>query len=134
MRKIFFCARGKARNSGAGRRNITMKEGVTHQGSRDLLLGNNPSEELVNLYSNELQVTESTPKAFIVLSNDDDVVPVRNSLDYAEALRNNNIPLSMHIYPEGGHGWGFNPEFKYHNLWIPELLGWLNDLYPVNEK
>ena len=108
---------------------ISMKEGLTHRGSRDNLLGILPPEELVELYSNELQVDPTTPPAFIAVSADDDVVPIGNTLDYVKALTDNSVPVSVHIYPTGGHGWGYNPEFKYFNLWYPEFISWLNNLY-----
>ena len=108
---------------------ISMEEGVTHQGSRDNLLGLEPSEELVNYYSNQLQVTPETPPAFIALSGDDMVVPVKNSLDYIQALTDNGIPVSLHLYPTGGHGWGYKPDFKYFNMWVPEFLFWIDNLF-----
>lgn len=108
---------------------ITMREGVTHQGSRDNLLGNTPDPALVDEYCNELHVSEATPKAFIVLSADDDVVPMRNSMDYYNALLNNNIPTSFHIYPTGGHGWSCRPSFPYQDAWVKELLTWLGNIY-----
>ena len=107
---------------------ISMKEGVTHQGSREGLLGKNPSEELVELYSNELQVTKQTPPAFIAVSADDDVVPVKNSIQYFNALVENGVSVSLHIYPSGSHGWGYSPEFVHNEMWFAELLHWLNNL------
>lgn len=104
---------------------ITMDAAFTHQGSRSNLLGDNPSSDLVDEYSNEKQVDENTPKAFIVLSGDDDIVPVANSLRYYESLIKDNIPVSMHIYPSGGHGWGYGKWFKYHPQVIFELDNWL---------
>ena len=106
---------------------ITMDAAFTHQGSRSNLLGDNPSSDLVDDYSNEKQVDENTPKAFIVLSGDDDIVPVANSLRYYESLIKDNIPVSMHIYPSGGHGWGYGKWFKYHPQVIFELDNWLKE-------
>ena len=83
---------------------ISMKDGITHEGSKQLLLGETPSQQLVELYSNETQVTPQTPPAFIVLSGDDTLVPIENSLLYYKALNDNGIPSSLHIYPKGGHG------------------------------
>ncbi|MCM1519784.1 MAG: alpha/beta hydrolase [Lachnoclostridium sp.] len=104
---------------------ITMDSTLTHPGSRKNLLGKNPSAELEALYSNELQVDSLTPRAFVVLSNDDTVVPPLNSINYYEALIDNSIPASLHIYPTGGHGWGMRTSFRYHNLFTDELLAWL---------
>ena len=109
---------------------ISMKEGITHQGSRNGLLGDNPDQETVDFYSNELMVSSQTPPAFIAVSTDDSVVPLQNSLDYYNALLNNGVPSSLHIYPVGNHGWGTNPEFQYHDEWIAEMIAWLKSFSP----
>lgn len=104
---------------------ITMEEGLTHKGSRDNLLGTEPTPALVTLFSNELQVTGETPKAFIMASTDDRTVPVENSLRYYTALIRNGVGASMHLYPTGGHGWGYNDSFIYKRDWTGELEKWL---------
>lgn len=83
---------------------ITMREGTTHGGSRLNLLGENPSDELVRHYSNELQVTAATPPTFLVHAGDDDAVPVQNSLLFYDALLAHQVPAELHVYPQGGHG------------------------------
>lgn len=83
---------------------ITMGQG-THGGSRQNLLGTNPSEELVRRYSNELQVTAETPPTFLLHSADDEAVPVQNSLRFHEALLAQKVPAELHVYPHGGHGY-----------------------------
>ena len=108
---------------------VTMAE-YTHQGSKDNLLGKNPSEELVKLYSNELQVTEQTPPAFIMHSSDDTVVPVQNTLDYYLSLCKHGVPASVHFYPIGGHGWGYNESFPYKAQWKDEMEKWLREILP----
>lgn len=108
---------------------VTMTE-YTHQGSKDNLLGKNPSEELVKLYSNELQVTEQTPPAFIMHSSDDTVVPVQNTLDYYLSLCKHGVPASVHFYPIGGHGWGYNESFPYKAQWKDEMEKWLREILP----
>ncbi len=105
---------------------VSMDANKTHEGSRNALLGENPSEELVKLYSNELQVTTDTPKAFIMLSSDDGAVPPANSIDYYTALINNKVKASLHAYPVGGHGWGFRDSFPYKRQWTGELEKWLS--------
>ena len=97
-------------------------------GSRDNLLGKSPSEELVRLYSNELQVTGDTPPAFIMHSSDDGAVPVSNSVSYYLALVKNKVPASLHTYPIGGHGWGFRDSFTYKRQWTGELEKWLREI------
>lgn len=106
---------------------VTMTD-YTHQGSKDNLLGKNPSEELVKLYSNELQVTEQTPPAFIMHSSNDDAVPVLNSINYYLALCKHGVWSSIHLYPIGGHGWGYNESFPYKAQWKNELEKWLREI------
>ncbi len=106
---------------------VSMDEKVTHNGSRINLLGDKPSEELVKLYSNELQVTPETPKAFIMLSSDDGAVPPANSINYYNALLENKVKASLHAYPIGGHGWGFRDSFPYKSQWTQELEKWLRE-------
>ena len=105
---------------------ISMEEGKTHMGSRINLLGENPSAELVRLYSNETRVTPDTPKAFIMLSSDDGAVPPANGIDYYMALLANKVPATLHAYPTGGHGWGFRDKFPYKRQWTGELEKWLD--------
>lgn len=106
---------------------ITMDASFTHSGSRENLLGQNPSQQLVDQYSNEKHVTPDTPEAFIVLSSNDRTVPVANSLRYYEALVANKVVATMHIYPEGDHGWGWGDRFVYKNEWTSELASWLDN-------
>lgn len=106
---------------------VSMNLADSHKGSRDRLLGNEPSEELVKLYSNELHVTADTPPAFIMHSSDDGAVPVSNSVNYYLALVKNKVPATLHTYPVGGHGWGFRDSFKYKRQWTGELEKWLRE-------
>ena len=108
---------------------ITMDNSFTHQGSREALLGSDPSEELVKAYSNELQVTSDTPPTFIAVSANDNVVSVKNSIDYFNALKDNGVPVSLFIYPTGGHGWGYNPDFVHYKEWTAEMIHWFNTLF-----
>lgn len=107
---------------------ISMDLSICHKGSRERLIGKTPTDELVQLYSNELKVSAQTPPAFIMHSSDDRVVPVENSLRYYQALVKNNVPASLHCYPTGGHGWGYNDNFKYKRQWTGELEKWLREL------
>ncbi len=106
---------------------VSMDAITTHMGSRINLLGDNPSDELVKKFSNELQVTPDTPKAFIMLSSDDGAVPPANSLNYYNALLQNKVKASLHTYPVGGHGWGFRDSFRYKRQWTGELEKWLRE-------
>ncbi|MFG6686615.1 alpha/beta hydrolase [Mariniflexile sp. HNIBRBA6329] len=104
---------------------ITMISDYTHNGSQFNLLGNHPTEALINEYSNELQVTENTPPTFIVHSTNDTVVPVENSLNLYIALKDKRIKAEMHIYPEGGHGFGLGLGQGYLQTWTDRLYDWL---------
>ena len=107
---------------------ITMDKSYTHMGSHDNLLGKNASAELETEYSNEKQVTKDTPRAFIVYSDDDKTVPPANGVNYYLALNKNNVPSVLHIYPSGGHGWGFRNTaqgFRYHVQMLDDLTTWL---------
>lgn len=106
---------------------ISMVPGITHGGSRKNLLGDNPTKELEDAYSLERRVSPRSPQAFIVLSADDGAVPPMNSIGYFLALNQQKVPVSMHIYPIGGHGWGFRDNFTYKRQWTEELEKWLRD-------
>ena len=107
---------------------ISMNPSVSHGGSRKNLLGESPTAQLIEKYSNELQVTPETPPAFIVLSSDDKTVPPINSTRYYEALIAHQVPATMHIDPIGGHGFGFRDSFTYKRQWTEELEKWLREL------
>ena len=99
---------------------------TAHIGSSQRLLGEDPTEEMLHLYNNHLQVTPDTPPAFITHSSDDSIVPVANSLDYYSALVDNKVPAAMFIYPTGDHGWGFAKGFEYFPMWTAELAKWIS--------
>lgn len=102
---------------------ISMQENLTHADSRKQLLGSNPSKEDVDLFSNELQVDANTPPAYITHAADDKVVDVDNSIFYFEKLRHNKVPVEMHIYPAGGHGFVFRQDG-----WMDSLVKWMSKL------
>jgi acetyl esterase/lipase len=87
---------------------ISMENSLTHSGSRSSLLGGNPSKELVDLFSNEKQVTSAVPPTFLVHGTSDKVVSVKNSLRFYEALIDKGVKAEMHILQEAGHGFGYN--------------------------
>ncbi|MBQ0104151.1 MAG: alpha/beta hydrolase [Prevotellaceae bacterium] len=104
---------------------ITMDKSFTHMGSFENLLGTNPSQELIDKFSNEKQVNAKTPPALLILSADDPTVNPKNSIEYYYALRNAGVSASMHIYPEGGHGYGGGDRFTYKRQWTAEVEKWL---------
>ena len=103
---------------------VSMME-ATHGGSRTNLLGDNPSPTDIYTFSNEKQVNVNTPPAILFLSDDDKVVVPENSLKYYEALKQNNIPAAMYIFPTGGHGWGFRDGYTYYKQMTELLSAWL---------
>lgn len=105
---------------------ISMREQITHGGSRQNLLGQSPSDDQVELLSNDEQVTQDTPPTFLVHATDDRAVPVANSLRYYEALVKNEVPAELHVFEQGGHGFGMRSDLPV-NQW-PELLQiWLEN-------
>jgi len=105
---------------------ISMDENISHQGSRNLLLGENPTEKLIKRFSNELQVSADTPPTFLVHSMDDGAVPVENSLKYALALKKHSVAAEVHIYEKGGHGFGMAINNKStESNWPESCLSWL---------
>ena len=110
---------------------ISMETNYTHAGSRDNLLGKNPSKELVNLYSNDKQVTSETPPAYLCWASDDSTVKPANSLKYRQALKNAGVPVGYKTFPSGGHGFGFNTSFAYHKQMLQDLTTWLQGLDEV---
>lgn len=104
---------------------VTMDKTLTHGGSRKNLLGTNPSEEMVKLYSNELQVTKKTPPTFIVHAKDDGAVPIANSENLLKALQANKVSAELQVYDIGGHGFGMRKKNIPADNWSEVLKAWL---------
>ncbi len=100
---------------------------LSHEGSRNKLLGPNPSPELVRKYSCELQVSSSTPPAFIVHALNDRTVPVQNSMIFAQACLENRVPASLHVFPAGGHSIGLRENPGSTALWLSLCELWLQE-------
>ena len=75
----------------------------------------------------KLQVTKNTPPSFLVHAGDDGTVPVENSIRYYQACIKNKVPVEMHLYPQGGHGFGMNNKTTSEK-WFDNLISWLNTL------
>lgn len=101
---------------------------ITHKGSFDNLLGEGRTAEQTAPYWLENRVTEQTPPTLILFSDDDDAVPAANGARYYNALKAHGIKASLHIYPTGGHGWGFNDSFAYKAAWQAAALDWLEKI------
>jgi acetyl esterase/lipase len=95
----------------------------THQGSKNNLLGPNPDPALVDLLSNEKQVTADTPPCFIWHTWEDKGVKMENSMAFAAALREKGVPFELHIYEKGGHGMGLGNGHR----WTSDCLAWLKE-------
>jgi pectinesterase len=106
---------------------ISFDSTITHKGSRNNLIGSNPTKEKTDFFSNDLQVTVNTPPSFLVHAGDDAAVPIENSLRYYQACIKNKVPVELHLYPKGGHGFGMNNKTTDDN-WMERLRNWLNKL------
>ena len=103
---------------------ISMENGITHKGSQTSLLGQNPSQLLIDNFSNEKKVTSQTPPTFLVHASDDGAVIPENSINYYLALKKNNISAELHIYEKGGHGFGLGVK-DTSQFWSNDCKQWL---------
>ncbi|MEI7505013.1 MAG: alpha/beta hydrolase [Paludibacter sp.] len=106
---------------------VTMQKELTHAGSRNNLLGNNPTDEQVQFYSNELQVTKKTPPTFLVHAIDDKAVPIANSEQLLKSLQEKNVPAELHKFDVGGHGFGMTKRGIPVDNWSDLLIIWLQN-------
>jgi len=104
---------------------ITFSEEFGHMGSRTNLIGTGNKWELVEKYSNELHVTAQTPPTFLILADDDGGVPPRNSIEFYMALKKYKIPAEMHIFRDGGHGFGMNKKNLPVDQWPSLFAQWM---------
>lgn len=107
---------------------ISFTDTSMHLGSREALLGKDPDPVLVTYYSNELQVKDDTPPAFIVHADNDNGVPVDNTLLMYKALRARHIPAEIHILSEGEHGFGLGGNNDHIASWTNNMKLWLASL------
>jgi acetyl esterase/lipase len=104
---------------------ISFNEEFGHMGSRKNLIGEGNNWNLVEKYSNELHVTPQTPPTFLVLADDDKGVVSRNSVEFYLQLKENNVPAEMHIFQEGGHGFGITKKNLPADQWPNLFYDWL---------
>lgn len=104
---------------------ITMTGPFAHQGSRRNLLGDSPTEDLIDLLSNEKRVTEKTPPCFLVHSSTDHVVPFQNILLFAEALQQHHVPVELHVFDHGPHGFGLGGKDPVLSQWPTLCAAWM---------
>lgn len=107
---------------------ITFTKSTKHSGSQKNLLGENPKQEMLTHFSNELQVTAETPPTFLVHATDDGGVPVENSLLFFQAVKDKNVSATMHIYPKGGHGFSLARKDPHLRGWTERLFEWTESL------
>lgn len=104
---------------------ISMEKGLTHGGSRNNLIGREPSQELVDLFSNEKQVTPDTPPTYLTHTGDDGVVHVNNSIVFYQSLQKNKVKAELHLFPKGNHG--FTQRLAV-NEWLSPMLKFIRSL------
>jgi dipeptidyl aminopeptidase/acylaminoacyl peptidase len=99
---------------------------LTHGGSRNNLLGPSPSAKLIELLSNEKQVTDLTPPTFLTHARTDAVVPVAHSQMFYDALKAHGVPAVFQEFPKGNHGYnGYQGE--EWDAWQKSCLEWLGE-------
>ncbi len=103
---------------------ISFADSLAHTGSRDQLIGQRPSVEKINFYSNERHVTQHTPATFLVHASDDDGVKSENSIVFYQSLIHYRVPAEMHLYQRGGHGFGLNNKTTTDH-WMDRCKAWL---------
>ncbi len=101
---------------------ISMSDQLTHTSSRRYLLGKNPSAEMIDFFSNELQVTDQTPPTYLTHTGDDQTVDVNNSIAFYQALNKHKIPAEMHLYPTGDHGFVLSIPTEQ---WMQPVFNWM---------
>jgi acetyl esterase/lipase len=104
---------------------ITFQAPYAHAGSRENLLGKSPSNALVERLSADLQVTGSTPPAFLVHGGTDQSVPPENSVLFYMALRRAGVPAELHVYERGPHGFGLAPDQGPISDWTKRAAEWM---------
>lgn len=104
---------------------ISFDEEFGHMGSRNNLIGSAVNSDLVEMYSNERHISVQTPPTFLVLADDDVGVLPRNSIEFYLAMKKFNIPVEMHIFRDGGHGFGMTKQNLPIDNWPVLFLQWL---------
>lgn len=106
---------------------ISMKKELTHIDSHNQLLGKDASKQLEDQFSNELHVSGKTPPVFIAVTSDDKAAVPQNSIRFSDAMRIKNRPVSLYVYPSGGHGWVCRFTSEYRRQALEDLTNWLNN-------
>ncbi len=104
---------------------VTFKEEFGHMGSRVNLIGEGNDWKMVSEYSNEMHVTPETPPTFFILADDDSGVPPRNSIEFYLAMKENKVPAELHVFSDGGHGFGMNKKGLPVDQWPDLFYDWM---------
>jgi dipeptidyl aminopeptidase/acylaminoacyl peptidase len=102
-----------------------MENDITHKGSRINLIGENPSEDQIKLFSSNLQVSPEVCPVFFVHAKDDTAVPIENSYRMIAALDKSKVPNKLYTFEQGGHGFGLINKTS-DKLWFDAFLSWLD--------
>ncbi|MBT2563135.1 alpha/beta hydrolase [Pedobacter sp. ISL-68] len=105
---------------------ISMADSLGKTGTKKNLIGLDAAEKIKQYFSADLRVNAETPKCFVFQAQDDPVVSVQHSLIFYEALVRNKVPAQLHIYQNGGHGFGLHNKTTTLN-WFDEALLWLTN-------
>lgn len=106
---------------------ITMDDPHAHAGSRRNLLGDKPTPDLLQLASMEQQVTAATPPTLLIHTQEDQSVPVENSILFYQALTRAKVPAEMYLFEHGSHGMGMKAEFGTASDWPARVAEWLRN-------
>ncbi len=104
---------------------ISFDPAIAHAGSKKNLLGDNPSQALLDDLSNDLRVTPETPPTFLFHTNADTGVVPENSIRFYLALRRVKVPAELHVFENGPHGVGLALGDPALSLWPTLLMNWL---------
>lgn len=105
---------------------VTMDSALTHRTTRRMVIGDSASRALVDLLSAEKHVTPRTPPTFLLGSTDDTAVPIENTIQLYRALRDAKVPVEMHVFESGRHGFGTAFGDPYLAQWLPLAAAWLS--------
>ena len=111
---------------------ISFDSKIAHKGSREALIGKNPSEELIKSYSNENQVTKYTPPTLLIHADNDTGVSPLNSVVFYQALKAAGVSGSLHIFPFGAHSLNTDKNPGSADMWPAISLAWLKEMKFIN--
>lgn len=110
---------------------ISMDLKYTHRGSREMICGKEPTEEKVRHHSIDRRVTPQTPPTMLIHADNDPAVSPMNSILMYQALREQGVPATLHIFPEGGHSISLEEQPAGTELWKNAVERWMDLLYGI---